>query len=201
MTRVFSVRNHAKRAAPKTFERALPFAEHMTAGAGCAVLAVDGTTASLWWLVVVFGCDPLTVVVVACACVRACADDPGAWDVSVRHHVIPISPFQPLNNSHDHLLHVVSLIERAAHNFFAALHARLPPVAPSPVPLALSPTARPGGLDTRPPTSPLLPASPTAEGQAMVLATPHAQPRKVDRRVKSLIKSLTLVDIVQSLAT
>ncbi len=42
LTRVFSVRNHAKRAAPKTFERALPFAQHMLDGAGCAVLAVDG---------------------------------------------------------------------------------------------------------------------------------------------------------------
>ena len=85
LTRVFSVRNHAKRALPKTFERALPFAPFMTRGAGCAVLIVD--------------------------------DDPGAWDVSVRHHVIPISPFQPLNNSQEHLLHTVHLIEQASQDF------------------------------------------------------------------------------------
>jgi hypothetical protein len=39
---VFSVRNHAKRALPKTLERALPFASHMN-DAGSVVLAVDGT--------------------------------------------------------------------------------------------------------------------------------------------------------------
>lgn len=93
LTRVFSVRNHAKRAAPKTFERALPFAPFMTQGAGCAVLIVD--------------------------------DDPGAWDVSVRHHVIPISPFQPLNNSHEHLLHVIHLIEQAGQQFFNNIHTNI----------------------------------------------------------------------------
>ena len=93
LTHVFSVRNYAKRAAPKTFERALPWVQYLTSGAGGTVLAVD--------------------------------DDPGAWDVAVRHHVIPISPFQPLNNSHEHLLHVVWLIEQAAQRFFNEFHADL----------------------------------------------------------------------------
>jgi hypothetical protein len=93
LSRVFSVRNQIKRAAPKTFERALPFAPFMTQGAGCAVLVVD--------------------------------DDPGAWDVSVRRHVIPISPFQPLNNSHEHLLRVVQLIEQASQNFFNYIYTNI----------------------------------------------------------------------------
>ena len=120
LTRVFSVRNHAKRAAPKTFERALPFAQFMTTGAGCAVLAVD--------------------------------DDPGAWDVSVRHHVIPISPFQPLNNSHEHLFHVVWLIEQAAQRFFNNIHsdmAKLPEPALPAFPV-VEPVAKPTAVSADP---------------------------------------------------
>lgn len=93
LTHVFSLRNHAKRAAPKTLERALPWVQYMISSAGGTVLIVD--------------------------------DDPGAWDVAVRHHVIPISPFQPLNNSHENLLHVVWLIEMAAQRLFTNFHADL----------------------------------------------------------------------------
>jgi hypothetical protein len=93
LTRVFSVRNHAKRFLPKTLERALPFAPYMTSGANSAVLIVD--------------------------------DSPSAWDQSVRNHVIPISPFQPLNNKPDHLLHVAWLIEQAAERYFNDMHSEI----------------------------------------------------------------------------
>ena len=93
LTRVFSVRNHAKYASKKTFERALPFSPFMPNGANCAVLAVD--------------------------------DDVGAWAPECRSNVIPISPFQPLNNSHEHLLSVVYLIEQAAERFFNDIHTDL----------------------------------------------------------------------------
>ncbi len=43
LTHVFSVRNHPKRAAFKTFERVLPFVRHLPSSALCPVLAVDGT--------------------------------------------------------------------------------------------------------------------------------------------------------------
>ena len=84
LDRVFSVRNHPRKAAPKTFDRALPFFANYEDGG--AVLAVD--------------------------------DDPLAWDISIRHHVIPITPFQPVINSPDHLLNTLWLIEKCAAQFF-----------------------------------------------------------------------------------
>ena len=111
LTHVFSLRNHAKRAAPKTLERALPWVSYLTSGAGGTVLAVD--------------------------------DDPGAWDVAVRHHVIPISPFQPRNNSHEHLLNVVERIEVAAQRLFTKFHTALDKMSPeTPVELPM-PTGLP----------------------------------------------------------
>ncbi len=51
------------------------------------------------------------------------SDDPNAWDLHARPNVIPISPFQPLNNSPDHLLHVATRIEQAAHQFYKDVYA------------------------------------------------------------------------------
>ena len=89
LTNVFSVRNHPKRAAKKTFERVLPFLRDLPVGALCPVLAVD--------------------------------DDPNAWDLYARPNVIPISPFQPLNNSRDHLLNVLTRIEETRRTYFEAV--------------------------------------------------------------------------------
>lgn len=159
LTRVFSVRNHAKRAAPKTFERALPFAQHLAHGAGCAILAVDGVKVSLQcpsFFSLIFSLLP--------------SDDPGAWDISVRHHVIPISPFQPFNNSHEHLLHVVWLIEQSAQHFFDAVHHHL--TSSSPITASLQ--------------------DDSAGSRALRDST-----RPLDKRAKALIKSFKIVEVVQ----
>lgn len=48
LERVFSVRNHPKKAAPKTFDRALPFFSNYADGG--AVLAVDGIYQFVYFL-------------------------------------------------------------------------------------------------------------------------------------------------------
>lgn len=68
-------------------------------------------------------------------------DDPEAWDVKDRRHVIPISPFQPCNNSHEDLLHVVWLIEEAAKRYYNHIHHMLSQLSPSSVPTWSEPTA------------------------------------------------------------
>ena len=80
-----------------------------------------------------FGCALPFAQFMDASAVLAVDNDPGAWDIAVRQHVIPISPFQPLNNSSEHLLHVIWLIEQAAQRFFNSIHtdiARLPPLPP-----------------------------------------------------------------------
>ena len=63
--------------------------------------------------------------------VLAVDDDPFAWDQSCRHQVLPISPFQPTNNSPACLLHLAGVIERAAAEYFGGtpLAAPVTPVA------------------------------------------------------------------------
>jgi hypothetical protein len=63
--------------------------------------------------------------------VLAVDDDPFAWDQSCRHQVLPVSPFQPTNNSPACLLHLAEVIERAAAEYFGGtpLAAPVTPVA------------------------------------------------------------------------
>jgi hypothetical protein len=145
-----------------------------------------------------------------------CSDDPGAWDISIRHHVIPISPFQPCNNSHEHLMHVIWIIENAAQRFFESLHAQLPPltttVPPHGTPLtttdayglsvgggvasvAASPLPAPSPLPAQSPSS--FAGTFSAVALPVTPAPADGGPRKVDRRIKGLVKALKIVDIVQ----
>jgi hypothetical protein len=79
--------------------------------------------------------------------VLAVDDDVTAWDPACRHQVLPILPFQPGNNSAECLLHLATVIETAAQNYYtvsaaapaAALAAAVTaaPAAAAAVPLAL----------------------------------------------------------------
>lgn len=101
LTNVFSVRNHAKRAAPKTFARLIPFLSHLiTGGSPLPIVAVD--------------------------------DDVGAWAYNDQANVIPISPFQPLNNSPEFLDRVATEIEHRVAMFYTKFAAIQPPAAVEP---------------------------------------------------------------------
>ena len=123
-------------------------------------------------------------------------DDPGAWDASCRHHVIPVSPFQPFNNSPDCLLHVAWLIEQAAQRFFSSVHAALPD--------AHLPRVHMRALSGLLPA----PAAASVEAQAQaqeaeqddaLLAASESAPVKLDKRIKSAVKAQKIVDIVHAL--
>lgn len=96
-TNLFSCRDRLKYAAPKNFERCLPFANFINEyGLTLNDLPVLGIDDSL-----------------------------PAWDVVVRPHVIPISVFQPLNNSHTDILKIVEIIEKTTELYFNTLIAEL----------------------------------------------------------------------------
>ena len=78
--------------------------------------------------------------------VLAVDDDPTAWDKACRHQVLPISPFQPTNNSPACLLHIASVIERAAAEYFGgAAPTSTQTAAPTaPVPTAPAPLCTEG---------------------------------------------------------
>ena len=82
--------------------------------------------------------------------VLAVDDDPFAWDQSCRHQVLPVSPFQPTNNSPARLLHLAEVIDRAAAGYFggtplaapvAPVAAVTPPALPHVQPLAAAAAA------------------------------------------------------------
>jgi hypothetical protein len=68
--------------------------------------------------------------------VLAVDDDVSAWDPACRHQVLPILPFQPGNNSPECLLHLATVIETAAQNYYT-VSAAAPAAAAAAVPLAL----------------------------------------------------------------
>jgi hypothetical protein len=97
LTNLNSTRDRIKFAAPKTFERSLPFSvfmeEYGLTSENLPVLCID---------------DTIT-----------------AWDKSIQPNVIPISVFQPLNNSHVDILNIVEKIEKCSELYFNQLLSEL----------------------------------------------------------------------------
>ena len=93
LANLVSCRDRIKLAAPKIFERSLPFAvfmkEYGLTSENLPILCID--------------------------------DSINAWDTSIQKNVIPISVFQPLNNSHEDILKIVEKIEKCAQLYFNQL--------------------------------------------------------------------------------
>jgi hypothetical protein len=106
--------------------------------------------------------------------------------------VIPVSPFQPLNNSPDCLLHVAWLIEQASAQYFYSLHAYLPTSEVSADHLCALSGMHPDGrcIDE---------SQPVARTDETPV-TPSAVV-KLDKRIRSVVKALKIVDVVLALVT
>ena len=116
LTHVFSVRHMPNNVLPKTFARVLP-------------------------LVPLSHASGAPVPVIAPVPAMAVDDNVGAWHLGCKDQVLPISPFQPDNNSPAHLLQIAGMIERAAAEYFGGTAPTAPaptapaPTAPAPTPL------------------------------------------------------------------
>ena len=117
LTNVFSVRHMPKNVLPKTFARVLP-------------------------LVPLSHASGAPVPVIAPVPALAVDDNVGAWHWGCKDQVLPISPFQPDNNSPAHLLQIADMIERAAAEYFGGT-APTAPAPTAPAPTAPAPTAPP----------------------------------------------------------
>jgi hypothetical protein len=97
LTNLVSCRDRKKFAAPKTFQRSLPFAVFMEE----------------------YGLTSQNLPIL-------CIDDMvSAWDKSIQPNVIPISVFQPLNNSYEDILNIVEKIEKSSELYFNQLLSEL----------------------------------------------------------------------------
>ena len=110
------------------------------------------------------------------------SDDPGAWDASIRHHVIPITPFQPVVNSPDHLLNTLWLIEKCAAQFFHTAFQPDPATQPKVLVNALLESN--GGA---------------AVGTTMLPIALPADSRKSDKLIKAAVKELNITDIMRNI--
>ena len=97
LTNLVSCRDRIKYAAPKIFERSYPFAIFMSE----------------------YGLKSEHIPAL-------CIDDSiNAWEKSIQKNVIPISVFQPLNNSHEDILKIVEKIEKCSELYFNQLISEL----------------------------------------------------------------------------